>query len=50
VFRNLAVVQRLVLELRPYRTLWPQTLKEVGQHSLKETRALRAKIESSRRR
>jgi PPK2 family polyphosphate:nucleotide phosphotransferase len=49
-FRNLAVVQRLVIELRPYRTLWLQTLKEMGQHSLKEIRALRAKIESGRRR
>src|SRR5882724_13395657 len=44
-FRNLAIVQRLVLELRPYRNLWLQTLKEMGQSALKEIRALRAKVE-----
>ena len=49
-FRNLAVVQRLVLELRPYRTLWLQTLKEMGQHALKDIRALRAKAEGRPRR
>jgi PPK2 family polyphosphate:nucleotide phosphotransferase len=47
-FRNLAVVQRLVLELRPYRILWLQTLKEQGQQALKEIRALRAKAEVAR--
>jgi PPK2 family polyphosphate:nucleotide phosphotransferase len=49
-FRNLAVVQRLVLELRPYRNLWMQTLKEMGQQALKDIRALRTKAEVSRRR
>ena len=49
-FRNLAVVQRLVLELRPYRNLWMQTLKEMGQQALKDIRALRTKAEASRRR
>jgi PPK2 family polyphosphate:nucleotide phosphotransferase len=49
-FRNLAVMQRLVLELRPYRTLWLQTLKEMGQGALKEIRALRAKAEVQARR
>ena len=44
-FRNLAVVQRLVLELRPYRTMWLQTLKEMGRQALKEIRALRAKAD-----
>jgi PPK2 family polyphosphate:nucleotide phosphotransferase len=44
-FRNLAVMQRLVLELRPYRNLWLQTLKEMGKSALKEIRALRAKAE-----
>jgi PPK2 family polyphosphate:nucleotide phosphotransferase len=48
-FRNLAIVQRLVLELRPYRTLWLQTLKEQGQHALKDIRALRAKADVARR-
>ncbi len=44
-FRNLAVIQRLVLELRPYRNLWLETLKEMGHSALKEIRALRAKAE-----
>jgi PPK2 family polyphosphate:nucleotide phosphotransferase len=44
-FRNLAVLQRLVLELRPYRNLWLETLKEMGHTALKEIRALRAKVE-----
>ncbi|HVR01878.1 MAG TPA: PPK2 family polyphosphate kinase [Polyangia bacterium] len=44
-FRNLAVLQRLVLELRPYRTMWLQTLKEMGRQALKEIRALRAKAD-----
>src|SRR5882672_1160928 len=41
-FRNLAIMQRLVMELRPYRKLWLATLKEMGQSALKEIRALRA--------
>jgi PPK2 family polyphosphate:nucleotide phosphotransferase len=45
-FRNLAVIQRIVLELRPYRTLWLQTLKEVAQQALKEIKALRVKAEA----
>ena len=49
-FRNLAVMQRLVLELRPYRNLWLQHLKELGQQALKEIRVLRARAESNRRR
>jgi PPK2 family polyphosphate:nucleotide phosphotransferase len=48
-FRNLAIVQRLVLELRPYRTLWLQTLKELGREALKDIRALRVKAEVGRR-
>jgi len=44
-FRNLAVMQRLVLELRPYRHLWLETLKEMGKNALKEIRALRAKAD-----
>ena len=47
-FRNLCVMQRLVLELRPYRALWLQHLKEMGQQALKEIRALRAKAEGGR--
>jgi PPK2 family polyphosphate:nucleotide phosphotransferase len=46
-FRNLAVLQRLVLELRPYRNLWLETLREMGKSALKEIRALRAKVEAA---
>jgi PPK2 family polyphosphate:nucleotide phosphotransferase len=48
-FRNLCVLQRLVLELRPYRTLWLETLKEMGKSALKEIRALRTKAELTRK-
>ena len=46
-FRNLAVMQRLVFELRPYRNLWLETLKTMGHTALKEIRALRAKVEGA---
>jgi PPK2 family polyphosphate:nucleotide phosphotransferase len=49
-FRNLAIVQRLVLELRPYRAFWLQTLKEMGRQALKDIRALRAQVDGKRRR
>jgi PPK2 family polyphosphate:nucleotide phosphotransferase len=42
-FRNLAVMQRLVLALQPYRKTWLATLKEMGRDAMKEIRALRAK-------
>jgi len=48
-FRNLAIMERLVLELRPYRNVWLETLKEMGKTALKEIRALRAKAEATRR-
>lgn len=48
-FRNLAVVERLVLELRPYRKLWLKALREMGKEALKEIRALRAHAESQKR-
>jgi PPK2 family polyphosphate:nucleotide phosphotransferase len=41
-FRNLAVMERLVLALRPYRDGWLDTLKQMGKSALKEIRALRA--------
>jgi PPK2 family polyphosphate:nucleotide phosphotransferase len=44
-FRNLAIMQRLVMELRPYRNLWLETLKDMGKNALKEIRALRAKAD-----
>jgi PPK2 family polyphosphate:nucleotide phosphotransferase len=43
-FRNLAVMERLVLALRPYRKVWLATLKEMGKSALKEIRALRAQV------
>jgi PPK2 family polyphosphate:nucleotide phosphotransferase len=40
-FRNLAVLERLVLALRPYRRPWLATLKDMARDRLKEIRALR---------
>jgi PPK2 family polyphosphate:nucleotide phosphotransferase len=40
-FRNLAVLERVVLTLRPYREAWISALKEMGQGALKEIRAIR---------
>jgi PPK2 family polyphosphate:nucleotide phosphotransferase len=42
-FRNLAILERLVLALRPHRKTWLATLKEIGKDAMKEIRALRAK-------
>ena len=39
-FRNLAILERLVLTLRPYRKAWLAHLKEVGKDALREIRAL----------
>jgi PPK2 family polyphosphate:nucleotide phosphotransferase len=41
-FRNLAVMERLVLALRPYRKVWLETLKRMGKSAMKEIRGLRA--------
>ncbi len=41
-FRNLAVMERLVLTLRPYRKVWLETLRKMGKSAMKEIRALRA--------
>ena len=41
-FRNLAIMERLVLTLRPYRKVWLETLREMGKSAMKEIRALRA--------
>jgi PPK2 family polyphosphate:nucleotide phosphotransferase len=46
-FRNLAVMQRLVLALRPYRKTWLTTLKEMGKAATKEIRALRTQTKLS---
>ena len=44
-FRNLAVLERLVLALRPYRAGWLSTLKEMRRVALKEIRQIRRRIE-----
>jgi len=41
-FRNLAVMERIVLALRPYREVWLDTLKQMGKSAMKDIRALRA--------
>jgi PPK2 family polyphosphate:nucleotide phosphotransferase len=41
-FRNVAVLERMVLALRPYKQRWLATLREMGKVRLKEIRALRA--------
>jgi PPK2 family polyphosphate:nucleotide phosphotransferase len=41
-FRNLAVIERMVLTLRPYKKRWLETLEEMGKSAMKEIRALRA--------
>jgi len=43
-FRNLAVMERIVLALRPYRKVWLDTLKELGKTRLKEIRAIRSRV------
>ena len=43
-FRNLAVMERIVLALRPYRKVWLDTLKEMGKSRMKEIRGLRAQV------
>jgi PPK2 family polyphosphate:nucleotide phosphotransferase len=41
-FRNLAIIERIVLTLRPYRAGWEKALEEMGKRSLAEIRELRA--------
>jgi len=41
-YRNLAVMERLVLTLRPYRKIWMQTLRKLGEERLGEIRKLHA--------
>jgi hypothetical protein len=43
-FRNLAVFQRLVLALRPYKQDWLATLKTRRKQALKEIEALRKQM------
>ncbi len=44
-FRNLAVMQRLVLALRPYRAGWLNALKDVRRSALKEIHHIRRHVE-----
>jgi PPK2 family polyphosphate:nucleotide phosphotransferase len=43
-FRNLAILERLVLALRPHREKWIAKLEEMGKEALKEIRAIRARL------
>jgi PPK2 family polyphosphate:nucleotide phosphotransferase len=43
-FRNLAVMERIVATLRPYRETWLDTLKQMGKSAMKEIRTLRAQV------
>jgi len=47
-FRNLAVMDRIVRALRPYRKIWLDTLKEMGKSAMKEIRELRAQAKKRR--
>jgi PPK2 family polyphosphate:nucleotide phosphotransferase len=44
-FRNLAVMERIVLALRPHRQRWVKSLTELRKKVLPEVRALRAEVE-----
>jgi PPK2 family polyphosphate:nucleotide phosphotransferase len=43
-FRNLAVIERLVLTLRPYKQGWLDTLKKLRRSALKEIESLRKNL------
>ncbi|HMF42715.1 MAG TPA: PPK2 family polyphosphate kinase [Polyangia bacterium] len=47
-FRNLAVIDRIVRALRPYRKVWLDTLKQMGKSAMKEIRELRAQAKRRR--
>src|SRR5262245_28707601 len=47
-FRNLAVMDRMVRALRPYRKLWLDTLKGIGKSAMKEIRELRTQAKRRR--
>lgn len=48
-FRDLAVMERIVAELRPHRETWLETLRKIGDHQLAELRAYRASLQGSGR-
>jgi PPK2 family polyphosphate:nucleotide phosphotransferase len=47
-FRNVAVLDRIVRTLRPYRKLWLDTLKAIGKERMKEIRELRSQAKKRR--
>jgi PPK2 family polyphosphate:nucleotide phosphotransferase len=47
-FRNVAVLDRIVRTLRPYKKVWLDTLKEMGKTAMKEIRELRAQAKKRR--
>ena len=47
-FRNVAVLDRIVRTLRPYRKVWLDTLKEMGKTAMKEIRELRTQAKRRR--
>lgn len=48
-FRNLAVLERLVLALRPYRAGWLRSLRELRRTALKEIRHIRKGLKASQK-
>ncbi len=44
-FRNLAVMEQIVLALRPYRKQWLKALEQTGKRAVKEIHALRREAE-----
>ncbi len=44
-YRDLAVMQRIVEELRPHRETWLQTLRKIGDQALVELRAYRQSLQ-----
>jgi polyphosphate kinase 2 (PPK2 family) len=47
-FRNVAVMDRIVRALRPYRKLWLDTLKEMAKTRMKEIHELRSQAKKRR--
>jgi len=48
-FRTLAVLERMVLALRPYRKPWLATLKDMARERLKEIQGLRRRAKRSKK-
>jgi len=43
-FRNLAIMERIVLALRPYREMWTSRLEEMGRRALPEIRKVKRAV------